>query len=90
MGIYNIFDTVGNKITRRKRVEHSVMAHRYTVVDGYGVELGGKATEFLYFFLDYLTYLMQMHMSGYKLCERIDNGNYRLSYLLFFHAVGTP
>ena len=50
VGIAYILDTVSNKLARRERVEHSGMAHGYTVINGNGIELSGKHAEALNFF----------------------------------------
>ena len=66
------------------------MTHRYAVVDGYCIELCGKASEFLDLGLYNLADLVQMGMSRNELCERIDYRYYRFADLLLFHAVGAP
>ncbi|OAV70501.1 hypothetical protein Barb4_01329 [Bacteroidales bacterium Barb4] len=90
MGVYHIFYAVGYNIARGQGIEHSVMPHRNSVVNGYRVELGGKAAGFLNLCLHQLPDFMQMHMPRHELCKRIDYRYHRLSKLLFLHPVGTP
>ena len=45
------------------------MTHSDAVVNGYRVELGSKTSEFLDLLLDYLAYLVEMGVTGYKLSE---------------------
>ena len=66
------------------------MAHGDAVVDGDGVELSGIAAHAFDFFADNLTYLVQMGVSGDKLCKRIDYGNDGLAKLLTLHARSYP
>ena len=90
MGIYHIFDPIGYKVSRRERIEHTVMPHCNTIVDGYRIEFSGEATQLFDFGLYFLPDFVQMHMSGYKLCKRIDYSDNRFSQLFFFHSVGSP
>ena len=41
MGVDHVFDAVGDHFAARQRIEHAVVAHRDSVVDGDGVELLG-------------------------------------------------
>ena len=66
------------------------MTHGYSIVDGNGIEFSRKAAHFFYFGFYLLTNIMQMYMSGYKLCKRIYNGNQGFAHLFVFHSVGTP
>ena len=67
MRIYHIFNAVRNDVAGRERVEHPVVPHRDTVVDGNRIELGCKATQLFDLRFHLLPDLVQMHMSGYKL-----------------------
>jgi hypothetical protein len=66
------------------------MAHGNAVIDGNGIEFRGKAPQLFDEPFDILAYFVKMHMARNELRERIDNGNYRLSELRFFHSVGPP
>ena len=44
MGIDHILHTVGYDIARRKRIKHTVVSHRNTIIDGYGIKLCRKAS----------------------------------------------
>ena len=44
MGVCHVFDAVGNDFSRRQRIEHAVMPHGYTIIDGNGVEFSAHAT----------------------------------------------
>ena len=48
MGVGHVFHTVGDDFPRRKRVQHPVVAHGDSVVDGYGIEFGCEASAFFY------------------------------------------
>ena len=67
VGIYHILDAVCNNITRRERIEHSVVSHGDTVVDRNRIELGSKTTQLFDLRLYQLSDLMQMDMAGHKL-----------------------
>ena len=67
--INHIFDAVGDDVARRQRIEHPVVPHRDSVVDGNGIELGREATQLLNLGLDQLSGLVQMRMPGDKLGE---------------------
>ena len=67
MGIHHILDAVRNNITRRKRIEHSVVSHSDTIVNGNRIEFGSKATQLFNLRFYLLPDLIQMDMAGYKL-----------------------
>ncbi len=90
MGVDHIFNGVGNHLARGEGVEHSVVSHGDAVVDGYGVEFGGEASETFDLGFHYLSGFMQMGVAGDELREGVDNGNYRTAELLGFHASGAP
>ena len=66
------------------------MPHGDPVVDGDGIELGGKATQGFHFRLDDLPYPVQMHVPGDELGKRIGDRDDRTPHLFLFHAVGSP
>ena len=90
VGIHHILHAVGNNVARRQRIEHTVVAHGDTVVDGDGVKLSGITTHLLNLLAYNLTYLMQVCMSWYKLGKRVHNGNNGLAKLLVLHASSHP
>ena len=90
MGVNHILHRVGYHIARRERVEHTVVSHGDTVVNGYGVEFRGIASHSLYLALHSLSYLVEMGMSGNKLCERVNDGYDGFAKLLALHSVRHP
>jgi hypothetical protein len=62
--IAHVFNAVGNQVARREGIQHSVVAHGNSIVDGYGVEFGGKAAFASIFFFKHLAYFVQVHMAG--------------------------
>jgi len=90
MGIAYIFNTVGYKLPRWKRVKHPIMAHGNTVVDRDGVELGGKEPMFPYLLLYRLSDTMEMNMTRNELGKGIRYCYHRLSELFLLHPVGSP
>ena len=87
MRVAHVFDAVGDEFARRQRIEHAVVAHGDAVVDGDGVEFRGKAALRLDEGLDFLADLVEMHVSGDELRERIDNCYNGFPELFLFHAV---
>ena len=90
VGIHHILHRVGDDVARGQRVEHAVVAHGNTVVDGDGIKLSSIAAHLLNLFTNNLANFMQVRMTWHKLRERIDNGNNRLAKLLLFHTGGYP
>jgi hypothetical protein len=66
------------------------VTHRDAIIDGYRVEFGCIASHALYFFLDDLSYLVQMSMTGHKLRERVHDSDNWFTKLLMFHTCGNP
>ena len=66
------------------------MTHCDSVVDGYGVELGGEAPFGLDELFDVLSYFVQVDVSGNHLRERVGYADYGHSHLLFGHSVCAP
>ena len=73
-----------------ERIEHTIVTHGDTIIDGDGVELGGITAHLLNLLTDYLTNLMEVGMTGHELCKRVHNGNNRLAKLFLFHTCGHP
>ena len=82
VGIDHIFHAVGDNVTRRQRIEHTIVTHRDAVVDGDGIELCGITAHLLYLFTHNLTDLVEMGMTRNKLGEGVDDGDDRLAELL--------
>ena len=64
---------------RRKRIKHAVMAHCDSVVNGNGIEFGGKTSLRLNHLFNPLPDFMQVHVPGDELRERIGDRNDRLA-----------
>lgn len=90
MRIDHIFDRVGDKLTRRQRIKHSVMAHGDAVIDRNGVEFLGDTASAFDFARDELAEVLQVHVAGHELGERVHHGNNRLAEILILHAGGAP
>ena len=69
MGIDHILHRVGNDITAGQRIEHTVVTHGDTIVDGNRIELCRIAAHLLNLLADNLSDLMEMGMTGDELCE---------------------
>ncbi len=66
------------------------MAHGDAVIDGDGVELLGHAPGPLDLARHQLAEILQVHMAGHELGERIGHGDDRLAEVLVLHAGGAP
>ena len=66
------------------------MAHGDAVIDRDGVELLGDAAGLFDFARDELAEILQVHVAGHELGERIDHGDDRLAKILVLHAGGAP
>ena len=66
------------------------MAHGDAVIDRDGVELLGDAAGLLDLARDELAEILQVHVAGHELGERIDHGDDRLAEILVLHAGGAP
>ena len=69
MGSCHILHAIGDNLARGQRVEHAVVTHCDTVVDGDGVELGCKASEAFDFGLDLLAYFVQVYVTRHELSK---------------------
>ena len=90
MGVDHVFDGVGDHVARGEGIEHPVVAHSDSVVNGDGVELCREASELFDFRFDCPADIVEVCVAGHELCERIDYGYDRFAELLFLHAVGAP
>ncbi|MNW07160.1 hypothetical protein D3C71_2037120 [compost metagenome] len=66
------------------------MAHGNAVVHGDGVEFLGNTACSLNLTGYELAQVLQVHMAGNELGERIDDGDDRLGEVTILHAGGTP
>ena len=90
MRVDHVFDAVGDDLARWQAVQHAVMAHGDAVIHRDGVELLGDTAGFLDLACDELAEILQVHVAGHELGERIDHGNDRLAKILVLHAGGAP
>ena len=90
VGIDHVFHAVGNQVAAGQAVEHAVVAHGDAVVNGDGIELLGNAASGLHLACHQLAHVVQVHMAGHKLGERIGNGNDRLAKIAVGHTGGAP
>ncbi len=66
------------------------MAHGDAVIDRNGIEFLGDAARTFDFARDELAEILQMHMAGHELGERVHHGDNRLAEILILHAGGAP
>ena len=90
VGIAHVLHAVCYNVAAGQRIEHAIVTHCYTIVDGNGVELGSIASHALYLGLHYLTNLVQMCMTRHKLGEGVHDGDDGLAKHLSLHAVCHP
>src|SRR5690606_41585120 len=76
--------------SRREAVEHAVVAHRDTVVDGDRVELLPDAARALDLGDHELPQIFEMHVPRHELRERVRDGNDRLAEIAVLHAGRAP
>ncbi|CAM2160612.1 hypothetical protein PT2222_80196 [Paraburkholderia tropica] len=86
----HVLDRVGDDVAARQRIEHAVVAHRDAVVDRDGVEFLGDAAGGLDLARDELAQILQVHVAGHELGERVDHRDDRLLEVFVFHAGGAP
>ena len=90
MCIHHILHRVGYDVARRQRIEHTIMSHSNSVVDGDSVKLGRIASHALNLLAHYLSNFMQMCMTWNKLRERVDHSNNWFSKLFALHSRSHP
>ncbi len=90
VSIAHILYTVGYNIARRQRIKHTIMPHSYTVIYCNSIKFSSKTAFGFYLSFYFLSYFMQMRMSGYKLRKGVDDGNNRFSHLFTFHSISQP
>ncbi len=86
----HVLDAVGDEFAARQRIEHAVMAHGDTVIDGDRVEFLGDAARRFDFARDELAEILQVDVAGHELRERVDHRNDRLAEIAILHARGAP
>ena len=90
MRVDHILHAVGDDVARGQRIQHPVVPHGDTVVDGYRIELRSITSHLFDFGFHHLPDFMQMSMPRHELGERIDDGHDRLPELFTFHPIGHP
>ena len=88
--VHHVLDRVSNQVAGRQRVEHPVVAHRDTVINGDGVEFLGDAASLTDSAGDQFTHVLQVHVTGHELGERVRDSNNGLTEIVIAHAGGTP
>ena len=63
MGVAHVLDAIGNQLARGQGVKHTGMPHGDPVINGDGIEFGGKAAKFSDLFFDLLANFMEMDMT---------------------------
>ena len=86
----HVLDRVSNQVAGRQRVQHAVVAHRDTVINGDGVEFLGDAASLTNRAGDQLTHVLQVHVAGHELGEGVRDSNNGLAEIVIAHAGGTP
>ena len=66
------------------------MTHGDAVVHCDGIEFFGQAARFFDFAGNHLAQVVQMHMAGHELGERVGDGDNRLAEIFVGHAGGAP
>ena len=66
------------------------MTHRDTVINGDGVEFLGDAASLTDSAGDQFTHVLQVHVTGHELGERVRDSNNGLTEIVIAHAGGTP
>jgi hypothetical protein len=90
MGVHHIFDRIRDDLARGKAVEHPVVAHGNSVVDGDRIEFLGDSAGCLDLGRNQLAEVLQMHMARHELGEGIRDRDDRLAEISVFHAGRAP
>jgi hypothetical protein len=90
MGVDHVFHTVGNDVATRQRIQHAVMPHGNAVIHRDGVELLGDTAGGFNLAGHQLAQVFQVHVTRYKLGERVDDCNDGFLKVAIFHAGGAP
>ena len=88
--VHHVLDRIRNQVARRQRVQHTVVTHSNTVINGNGVEFLGDATRLTDGTGDQFTHVLQVHVTGHKLGERVSDRNNGLAEIIVTHTGGTP
>ena len=88
--VHHVLDRVGNDVAAGQGIQHAVVAHGDAVVHRNGVELLGHTTCFLDLAGHQLAQILQVHMAGDKLGERVGDGDDGFLKVAVFHASGSP
>ena len=90
MGVHHVFHAVGNQIAAGQRIEHPAVPHGDAVVHGDGVEFFGNRACFFNFAGNKLPHVVQVHMAGHELGERVGDGDDGLAKVAVGNACGAP
>ena len=88
--VHHVLNRIRNQVARRQRVQHAVVTHSNTVINGDGVEFLGDATRLTDSTGDQFTHVLQVHVTGHKLGERVSDRNNGLAEIIVTHTGGTP
>ena len=66
------------------------MAHRDAIINGNGIEFLGNTASGLNLTRDHLTEVFEVHVTGHKLCETVDDRDDWLVEIFVFHTSGAP
>ena len=90
VGVYHVFDAVGDQVAAGKGVEHPVVAHRDTIVDSDCVELGREVSLLLDHRLYLLPYPVEMGVTGDELSEGVRDSEDRFPEVVLLHSICPP
>ena len=90
MRVDHVFHAVGDQFAAGQRIQHPGVPHRNAVVHRDGVEFLGDTARLLDLARHQLPHVLEMHMAGHELGERIGDRDDRLAEVAFGHAGGAP
>ena len=90
MGITHILHRVCDDLTARQGIEHAVVAHGNTVIDGNGVEFFCDTASFFNGLLDDVAHIFEVDVSRYEVRVGVGDGDDRFTEIGVFDASGTP
>ena len=86
----HVLHAVGDQFAAGQRVQHAIVAHGDAVVHGDRVELHTVAAVRVHDPFDALAHVVQVHVAGHELGERIGDGDDRLLEIFLLHAGCAP
>ena len=90
MGIAHIFDGIGNDFAGGQTIEHPVVPHGNSIINGNGIKFLGHATRLRDFLRNQLAQIAQVNMAWDKLGKGIGNGDDRLAKIIIRHPRRPP